>query len=528
MASGTTTATRGEHIVLVGAMGSGKTTVGRILAALLSRPLLDSDEQLRSIFGLDARELLRTEGRDRLHDEERRVLRLALSDAVPSIVTAAAGDVDEAAARESIRAAGYVVYLRASEETLVRRIGDGSTRPIEGDVRATVARLEGARGPRYEALADVVVDVDEASADVAADAVLTGLSRRVQVPLGARSYEVVIGPGTVRGLRTLLPSSARRAAIVTQAGIGVEVDPGITAETFLIGDGEGAKSLATIEELCRAFSRFGLTRSDVVVAVGGGVVTDAAGFAAACYHRGTAVVNVATTLLGQIDAAVGGKTAVNIPEGKNLIGAFWQPAAVVCDTETLKTVPERERRSGFGEMAKYAFLGVEDLDRLQLVEQVAACVAMKASVVAEDEREGDRRLILNYGHTLAHALEAAGFADGPGRGGVDLRHGEAVAIGLVFAARLARLLGRIDDARVTRHLELVRTYGLPSEIPPGVDLDEILTVMARDKKATAGLTFVLDGPLGVEPVRDIARETILDALVATTSGGIDLAQPAQK
>ena len=157
-------------------------------------------------------------------------------------------------------------------------------------------------------------------------------------------------------------------------------------------------------------ARGDMHRSDVVVAVGGGVVTDVAGYAASSYHRGTAVINVPTTLLGQVDAAIGGKTGVNLPEGKNLVGSFWQPLGVFCDTETLASLPKREWRSGHGEMAKYAFLGVEDLDSLSLAEQVARCVACKAQVVASDERDGGRRMILNYGHTLAHALEAAGFA----------------------------------------------------------------------------------------------------------------------
>ena len=337
------------------------------------------------------------------------------------------------------------------------------------------------------------------------------------MPLGDRSYDVRIGPGSLAEVATLLPPAARRAAGGTQANIGIDVDLRLDAHTFFIADGESAKSLATIERLCREFSQFGLTREDVVVAVGGGVVTDAAGFAAACYHRGTAVLNVPTTLLGQIDAAIGGKTAVNIPEGKNLVGAFWQPCGVLCDTETLRTLPAREWRSGLGEMAKYAFLGVEDLDALPLVDQVARCVALKAEVVAGDEREGGRRMILNYGHTLAHALEAAGFADGPGRGGIDLRHGEAVAIGLVFAARLAQLLGRIDERRVARHLQVLETYDLPTAIPAGVDLDEMVSRMARDKKATAGIVFVLDGPDGVEPVRGVEADVIEAALLATSS-----------
>ena len=338
------------------------------------------------------------------------------------------------------------------------------------------------------------------------------------VPLGSRSYPVLIGPGVVRRLRDVVPATAKRAAIVTQQQIGITVDPGIESATFLIGDGESSKSIATVERLCREFANFGLTRADVIIAVGGGVVTDAAGFAAACYHRGMAYVNVATTLLGQIDAAVGGKTAVNIPEGKNLIGAFWQPAAVICDTDTLTTLPEREWRSGLGEMAKYAFLGVENLASMSITDAVEACVGLKAEVVAEDEREGDRRMLLNYGHTLAHALEAAGFADGPGRDGIDLRHGEAVAIGIAFAARLAEGLGRIDASGVRRHLAVLGAYGLPSEIPAGIDVEEVIVRMGRDKKATDGLTFILDSRAGCEIVRDVSADSIREAFALSGPG----------
>ena len=163
----------------------------------------------------------------------------------------------------------------------------------------------------------------------------------VPVALGDRSYEVLVGEGARHRLLEVLPVGVARAAIVTQASVGVEVDPGVPCTTELIGEGEGAKDLETVEDLCRAFSRFGLARSDVVVAVGGGVVTDVAGFAAAVYQRGVPVVHVPTTLLGQVDAAIGGKTGVNLPEGKNLVGAFWQPAAVLCDTEVLATLPPR-------------------------------------------------------------------------------------------------------------------------------------------------------------------------------------------
>jgi 5-deoxy-5-amino-3-dehydroquinate synthase len=330
----------------------------------------------------------------------------------------------------------------------------------------------------------------------------------VPVPLDGRSYDVLVGAGARHRLAEVLPVGVARAAIVTQAGIGIRVDSGVEQHTFTIDEGEDAKCLETVEELCRGFARWGLTRADVVVAVGGGVVTDTAGFAAAVYHRGVPVVHVATTLLGQVDAAIGGKTGVNLREGKNLVGAFWQPAAVLCDTEVLETLPPEEYRSGLGEMAKYHFLAPgPDLADRPLDERVARCVAIKAEFVCADEREQAQlrtdsvpsrgRAILNYGHTLAHALETAD--------NYELRHGEAVAIGLVYAARLARRLGRIDDQRVEEHLRVVRAYDLPHTIGSNRDSARLVDLMARDKKAVDGFTFVLDGPRGVEVVAGIDR-----------------------
>jgi 5-deoxy-5-amino-3-dehydroquinate synthase len=333
--------------------------------------------------------------------------------------------------------------------------------------------------------------------------------RELTVTLDERSYPVLVGPGARHALSTLVPGRSTRAAIVTQPGVGVEVDAGVEQLTFLIGEGEKAKSMSTVEELCSGFADFGLTRADIVVGVGGGVVTDVAGFAAAVYHRGVAVAHVATTLLAQVDAAIGGKTGVNLPEGKNLVGAFWQPVGVICDTEVLSTLPPREYRSGLGEMAKYAFLGVPGLAEMDLEEAIAACVDCKARTVAGDEKETETaaggRALLNYGHTLAHALETTG--------NYDLRHGEAVAVGLVFAACLARQLGRIGDERVAEHYRVVGAYDLPSALPPGADFAKILAVMGRDKKVTGGgLTFVLDGPVGLEVVQGVPAETVLATL----------------
>ena len=340
----------------------------------------------------------------------------------------------------------------------------------------------------------------------------------VPVGLGERSYDVVVGAGARKQLPEVLPPGVQRVAIVTQENVEVEVDAGVPSETFVVEDGESAKTLASVTQLCRDFTRFGLTRSDAVVALGGGVVSDVAGFAASVFHRGMPYVNVPTTLLAQVDAAIGGKTGVNLPEGKNLVGSFWQPAAVLCDIQTLGSLPAREWSSGRGEMAKYAFLGEGLLEQgrpgaailgLPLDEQVARCVAIKAAVVTLDERESGHRMVLNYGHTLAHALEASSF--GPDAKW-DLRHGEAVAIGLVFSALLARRLDRIDDDRVALHRRVVSGFDLYADIPVGASARELVEFMARDKKARHDLTFVLDGPDGVEPVHQVDEADVLATL----------------
>ncbi|KOX02496.1 aminodehydroquinate synthase [Streptomyces sp. NRRL B-3648] len=306
---------------------------------------------------------------------------------------------------------------------------------------------------------------------------------------------------------------ARRVAVVSARP--VEWVPDTGTETLLLParDGEPDKNLATVEALCAAFVRFGLTRSDAVVSVGGGTTTDVVGLAAALYHRGVPVVHLPTTLLAQVDASVGGKTAVNLPEGKNLVGAYWQPAAVLCDTDYLSTLPPRELRNGLGEIARCHFIGAPGLHGLTLAEQTAASVTLKAGIVSADERDAGPRHLLNYGHTLGHALEAAtGFA---------LRHGEGVAIGTVFAGLLAGTLGRIPPGRVDEHRAVVASYGLPTALPDDTSPDALLALMRRDKKARSGLTFVLDGPAGAELVADVPERAVADALARMERAPLD-------
>ncbi len=336
------------------------------------------------------------------------------------------------------------------------------------------------------------------------------MTERVRVDLGERGYDIVIGDDAIVGLDMLV--GRRRVAIVTQRAIPANVvaavervleDAGIESATFAIGDGEDSKTLATVEDLSRGLAEWGLLRGDAIVAVGGGVVGDTAGFTAAVYHRGVDIVQVPTTLLAMVDAAIGGKTAVNLPEGKNLVGAFHQPIAVLADPSVLESLPDREYRCGLGEIAKYALMGDDfvgtDASALAtrhpfvLESTIRRCTEIKARYVALDEFEhsGDRAA-LNYGHTLAHALETA--TDHA------LLHGEAVAVGLVFAAHLAGALERIDQRAVAHHESLIASLGLPVTAPPGLRADDLLPIMARDKKSDGSLTFVLQGPNGIERV----------------------------
>ncbi len=512
-----------SQVVLVGLMGAGKSSVGRVLADRLGRAFVDVDEAIVARTGASVPEVFRAQGEEGFRAIEAATVADLLADPQPRVLAAGGGAVVTAAVRDRLRSPDVaVVWLDAPPDELLRRVGHDPGRPMLGaDPGAALQRLHGERAPWYREVADVVVDAGTGLTEQVAERVVAALRAdgRVQVPadrssvqveLGDRSYPVIVGSGVLDEVAAVLPPGTRRVAVVTQSGVreaGILVDPGVPHTVHEVAEGEDAKTFATVEELCRSWAAAGMSRADAVVAVGGGVVTDVAGFAAAVYHRGIPVVHVATTLLGQVDAAIGGKTGVNLPEGKNLVGAFWQPSAVLCDVGVLASLPVREYRSGMGELAKYHFLGGGALDRMPLPQRVAAAAGIKAEVVSGDEREGGRRAILNYGHTLAHALEIAG--------GFDLRHGEAVAIGLVFAAELGRVLGRIDDVRVAEHRRVVAAYGLPGALPRGSDRDELVRLMARDKKALAGITFVLDGPDGVVPVTDIPRAALDAAFDAT-------------
>jgi 3-dehydroquinate synthase len=349
---------------------------------------------------------------------------------------------------------------------------------------------------------------------------------RVSVAVAGSSYDVVVGPSILEEAATCLPEleEAEKGFVVADStvagayleGLAAGLEPlGLRVVHLGVPAGEEAKSLATVVALHRQLATQEAHRDDVVIALGGGSVGDLAGFVAATYMRGVRFIQVPTTLTAQVDAAIGGKTGVNLPEGKNLVGAFHQPVAVLADVTTLATLPEREFRSGLAEVAKYGltleptlleFLdgrldAVLARDPLVMEDVVARCVRAKARVVAADERDRGARLVLNYGHTMGHALER--LEEFSGRS-----HGEAVAVGMMFAARLAEAIGTARPGLSARHARTLSPLGLEPDgrLPAS---DRIVDAMRMDKKYRGGIRFVLLEDVGRAVVVDEVPEDVL-------------------
>jgi len=356
---------------------------------------------------------------------------------------------------------------------------------------------------------------------------------RLHVPLAERSYDIEIGTGNLADLGSFVAARLDVSHVVLVTDENVESPHGrVAAESLaeeaevdilVVPPGEASKSVDMANTLWNGLLEIGADRKTVVVAVGGGVIGDLAGFAAATYARGLALIQVPTTLLAQVDSSVGGKVGINLPGAKNMVGAFWQPRGVLIDTAVLATLPDREYRAGLAEVVKYGVIldaeffaylegHVADLNRRDdtiLRHVVRRSCELKAQVVAADEREETgRRAVLNYGHTFCHALETL-------TGYEQLLHGEAVAIGMLCASRLAERLGRIDAEATRRQRDLLTALKLPTEMPR-VEPEEMLRVMSRDKKTEHGrLRFVLPSRLGeVELVDGVEREDVLAALGA--------------
>ena len=341
---------------------------------------------------------------------------------------------------------------------------------------------------------------------------------RVTVDLGRRAYDVALGAGVRHELAGLIQERApraREAVVITSSALRAQpwfdLKTGLEQHVIEVPDGEAAKSWATLEGITEELAARRLSRHDVVVGVGGGAITDLAGFAAGIYLRGVGVVHVPTSLVGQVDAAIGGKTAVNLRAGKNLVGAIHQPLGVLCDSAVLDTLSERDRRGGLAEVAKCWLLEdrrASDLAAASLEDLIVLAVRLKAGIVMMDETEIGQRALLNYGHTLGHALEILALE----RGRDELRHGEAVAIGLGFAVRLAHAMGRVGALEVANHDEALASLGLSWRLPAHASSEDLIAAMAHDKKAHHDLTFVLPGATGFEVVHHVPEALVREVL----------------
>jgi shikimate kinase/3-dehydroquinate synthase len=536
--SGTGTAPTLRPVALVGLPGSGKSTVGRALAARLGWRFADTDALVEEAAGQSVASIFASEGEDGFRERERAALARLLDGGDDRLVVACGGGlVTHEPSLRLLESRCLVVWLDGDDDTLLARLArDGTERPLLRDRPAVaLADLRRRRAGAY-GRAHLRVDAGGSVAEVARSLVRLLAERGATetadpvVTLGARSYPVLVAPGIVERLPELLPRESRQVAVVADRAVAtfaraVVADvrrAGRQVEVVWLAGGEAVKTWAVAGRVLERLAAVGMERSDCLVAVGGGSVGDLAGFVASAYHRGIAYLQVPTTLLAMVDSAIGGKTGVNLGRGKNLAGAFWQPRAVLCDLDVLGGLPERPYRAAFAEIVKYgaiadaglvasleddvADLLRRDLDALSWV--VRRCASIKAGVVADDEREGGRRAILNYGHTVGHALEACtGYSD-------VLLHGEAVACGMRVAGQLSTRLRDCPPEDVARQDDLLARFGLGRF--PAVDPDDVIAACRADKKARQGaVRWVLLERLGeASPGHLVADDVVRECLVA--------------
>ncbi len=540
-------------------MGAGKTTIGRILAKKLGKRFIDTDHEIEARTGATIPWIFEIEGEASFRRREAEVIRdLTAQDGI--VLATGGGAVLDADSRAYLKARGRVVYLRASVSSILARTAHDKNRPLlqTADPRKKLEELTTIREPLYREVADLVIDTGRPNVQSMVQTILAQLgaldnSRAnaarspdteasmtdqlsltptlLHVDLGERSYPITIGTGLLADAALLDRHIAgRKVAIVTNTTVaplyleqvaaplraaGREVLP------IILPDGEEYKNWASLMQVFDALLANKCDRKTTLVALGGGVIGDMTGYAAASYMRGVPFVQIPTTLLSQVDSSVGGKTGINHPLGKNMIGAFYQPRAVLADTATLDTLPARELSAGLAEVIKHgAIIDAPFFDWIEhnigkltardpaaLAYAIARSCEIKADVVRQDEREGGLRAILNFGHTFGHAIEA-------GLGYGEWLHGEAVGCGMVMAADLSQRMGYIDAAAAARVKALVAAAGLPVAAPD-LGTARWLELMEVDKKNEGGaIKFILLKPLGSPLITPVPHEQLLATLAA--------------
>jgi len=551
----------GGNIFLVGLMGAGKTTVGRALAKRLNKQFIDSDHEIEARTGASIPLIFEIEGEASFRQREAEVIR-DLTAQQNIVLATGGGAVLDADSRAYLKSRGTVIYLRASVNSILQRTSHDKNRPLlqTADPRKTIEDLSRTREPFYNEVADIIIDTgrpnvqflmqsilvqlgpEHAQVSASASQQQDSLSKHItmaqlssfhtlQVDLGTRSYPISIGQELL-GDPVIVAAhiSGPRVAIVTNTVVAPLYLERLTRTLeaagkrvthIILPDGEEEKNWANLMRVFDVLLAEKCDRKTTLVALGGGVIGDMTGFAAAAYMRGVPFVQVPTTLLSQVDSSVGGKTGINHPLGKNMIGAFYQPQAVIADTSTLNTLPARELSAGLSEVIKHGaiidapFFDWIEANIAKLVAKDADALAyaikrsceIKADVVRQDEREGGLRAILNFGHTFGHAIEA-------GMGYGVWLHGEAVGCGMVMAADLSHRLGFIDAQSKERIVAVVKAAGLPI-VAPDLGVARWLELMEVDKKNEGGeIKFILLKPLGASIITTVPQEVLLQTLNA--------------
>jgi shikimate kinase/3-dehydroquinate synthase len=539
-----------ERVILIGPSGSGKSELATRLAAGLGYTAFDCDDAIVERIGMPISTFFASFGEPAFRAIESEIVADACS-RTQIVIATGGGAILSAANRTVMRPNSLIVSLTARPETLVDRVrrhaaasGDLAERPLlAGDAEGQMRSMLAARGPLY-ATADLRIDTDSLDGQQVADRILAAIhagEAAAAIPslslatAGERS-DIYVGEG-LSGIAGELSArrwpKARRAWLIADDNVGPRWgdwvsaslrEVGIDVTTLTIAAGEGSKDLRVVERLCTDMTSMGVTRRDLVVALGGGVTGDLAGFVASICLRGLSLMQVPSSLLAMVDSSVGGKTGVNTPAGKNLVGAFYQPGMVLIDPRLLDTLPQPEYRSGMAEIIKHALIqpstplgGVDLLEALAMLDLdplpraavediLKRNVAIKLSVVQADERESGLRMILNFGHTAGHAIEADGYR---------YRHGEAVALGLIVASRIAASLGRVGQSYVSQVESLIARAGLPTRLEGTADA--VIERLGRDKKNVDGaLHWILPRADNiVEPVTGVSTDIIRSALMDT-------------
>ena len=514
-----------RSIVLTGFMGTGKTSVGQRVAQALGRRFVDMDAVLEQRFGMTIRAYFAAAGEAAFRQAEA-ALEQELAAQRGLVIATGGGALVPEANRRAFLESVLVILLQCAPATILRRLEGATDRPLlaGADPAARVAQLLQERAAAYAAI-PLRLDTTHLSLEEAAERVLrlaraaaSGPLEALALPASAGGYDVVLGEGLLARGGPLLRSAcqARRVVVISEPAVRAlhgrtlqaALDAaGVQSHWIDAPSGEAAKTNAALQTLYDGLLASGADRDTPVIALGGGALSDAAGFAAATWLRGLPWIVVPTTLLAQVDAGLGGKVAIDHPGGKNLIGAFHPPRLVLEDPTLLRTLPAEEFRSGMAEVIKHGVIAAPGLfEHLEaqgvepLAETLSQAVRVKVDVVAEDPEERGRRAVLNLGHTVGHAIErTAQFS---------WRHGDAVSVGMVVVTRLAVRLGVCDPALEPRLSALLQRVGLPVRPPPAVDAETIWQAMGSDKKrAGRQVRFVLPVCLGEVTVRSgIAQE----------------------